>query len=157
MDEILTLLNSLNIPYKLYGHRAVFTNQESGQTDIPEVRESAKNLFLRNQDKSQYYLITLKHDKRADLKAFTQNIGEKKLSFASPEDLKNLLGLTPGSVSPLGLFNDKQKRVEFYLDKDLAAGQRLCVHPNINTATVAINLNDFKRLITHLGREIRLF
>jgi Ala-tRNA(Pro) deacylase len=157
MNEVLEFLNRNNIAYKLFEHEAVFTNEESSKINIPEVRNNAKNLFLRNHDKSKYYLISLMHNKRADLKSFAQKIGEKKLSFGSAEDLLSILKLTPGSVSPLGLLNDKDKKVTFYLDKDFLTAPDICIHPNINTGTLVIPIKNFKRVMEILNYQIHEF
>ncbi len=157
MNETLEFLNTNNIAYKLFEHEAVFTNEESGKINIPEVQNNAKNLFLRNHNKTKYYLVSLMHNKRADLKSFAQKIGEKKLSFGSEEDLLSILNLTPGSVSPLGLINDQDKKVNFYLDKDFLTAPNICIHPNINTGTVVIPIEDFKRLLGILDYQINEF
>ncbi len=157
MNEVLKFLAINKISYKLFEHQAVFTNEESGKINIPEVKDNAKNLFLRNNNKTQYYLVTLRHNKRADLKNFALKLGEKKLSFGSPEDLRNILGLTPGSVSPFGLLNDRKKRVKFYFDKDFFEKEKICVHPNINTGTIILNIADFNKIIEILGYEIYEF
>ncbi len=157
MNQVLEFLNRNNIAYKLFEHEAVFTNEESGKINIPEVQNNAKNLFLRNHNKTKYYLVSLMHNKRADLKSFAQKIGEKKLSFGSADDLLSILKLTPGSVSPLGLINDKDKKVTFYLDADFLSAKDICVHPNINTGTLVIPIADFKRLVGILGYEINKF
>lgn len=84
-----------------------------------------------------FYLITVKGDKRVDLKEFRKNNFLRHLSFASELDLQELLNLNAGSVTPLGLFNDKNFKVIFYLDKNFLLDKALIgVHPNDNTATV---------------------
>ena len=95
-----------------------------------------KNLFLRNQKGSRHYLVVLTASKRADLRAVADQIGDGKLSFASPERLMTHLGLTPGSVSPFGLINDREHAVRVVLDRDFQTAARLAFHPNINTRDV---------------------
>lgn len=85
-----------------------------------------------------------------DLKAFRKRHGLRALTFASPEELQSVLGLTPGSVSPLGILNDLECRVCFYLDKEFA-GNPIGVHPNDNTATVWLRADDLFRLIQAHG------
>src|SRR5919198_551216 len=80
-------------------------------------------------------VATVEATKRVDLRALADQIGDGKLSFASPERLMTHLGLTPGSVSPFGLINDRAHAVRVVLDRDLKQASRLSVHPNINTAT----------------------
>src|SRR3989344_571076 len=106
MDDVYQLLKTLDIPYDKFEHPAVFTNEQSEKINIPEVKLNAKNLFLRAEKTHQFYLLTIKHNKRADLKAFAKQVGEKGFSFGSADELKKLMELTPGSVSPLGLIHD---------------------------------------------------
>jgi Ala-tRNA(Pro) deacylase len=82
--------------------------------------------------------------------------GEKALSFASPERLQKYLGLAPGSVSPLGLINDKNREVVVILDRDLLEHQALGFHPNVNTATLVIPTEGFQRFLAHCGNEVVL-
>src|SRR5262249_4480211 len=114
-----------------------------------------KNLFLRNQKGSRHYLVILKHNKRADLRAIADQIGDGKLSFASPERLMSHLGLTPGSVSPFGLINDRQQHVRVIVDRDLKSARRVSFHPNINTVTLTLAYSDFERFLTACGNIVQ--
>ena len=114
-----------------------------------------KNLFLRNQKGDRHYLVVLKHSKKADLRAVADQIGDGKLSFASPERLMKHLGLTPGSVSPFGLINDPQHSVRVVLDRDLKAAERLSFHPNINTVKFVVTAADFARFLENAGNPVR--
>jgi len=114
-----------------------------------------KNLFLRNQKGDRHYLVILKHSKKADLRAVADQIGDGKLSFASPERLMKHLGLTPGSVSPFGLINDQQHAVRVVLDRDLKAADRLSFHPNINTVTLVVSVADFGRFLHESGNRVQ--
>ncbi len=97
--------------------------------------------------------ITVKGNKRVDLKAFRQAQGIRPLSFASEEDLMELLGLIPGAVTPLGLLNDAQKRVNLFLDPPGLIG----VHPNDNTATLWLKAEDLIRFLREQGCDAQLF
>lgn len=102
--------------------------------------------------KRNYYLITVKGDKRVDLKLFRKAHGLRPLSFASAEDLLSVLGLLPGSVTPFGFLNDAGCSVRFYFDQEFLH-QRIGVHPNDNTATVWMQADDLLRLIQEHGNE----
>ena len=114
-----------------------------------------KNLFLRNQKGNRHYLVVLTASKKADLKAVAEQIGDGKLSFASPERLMTHLGLTPGSVSPFGLINDREHLVRVVLDSDFQTAARLAFHPNINTATLTVAAADFKRFLDACGNPVQ--
>ena len=110
-------------------------------------------MFVRDDKKRNYYLITVKGDKRVDLKEFRKQHGLRALSFASAEDLFAIMRLQPGSVTPLGILNDAEHRVHFYLDSEFA-GNKIGVHPNDNTATVWMQANDLMELIQKCGNEV---
>ena len=111
---------------------------------------ACKNLFLKSSDK-QFFIYMMTVEKRADLKYIAKQIGSKRLSFASDEELVELLKLIPGSVTPLGIINDN-KRVKILIDRELRA-QRLLIHPNINTATISITYDDLLLFINACGNE----
>lgn len=119
-----------------------------------QTEDDAKNIFVRDAKKQNYYLITIRHDKRVDLKEFQHRHGTTRLSFASPEDLMARLHLTPGSVTPLGLLNDPDRSVQFYLDRDFEGG-RIGVHPNDNTATVWLSTRDLLDLLREHGSPVQ--
>ena len=154
--NIYDILRELNIRYEEIEHKAVYTVGEAMQEDIPSKIEGieCKNLFVKS--KTRYYLIFLKAEKRADLKAIANLVGEAKLSFAKEEELKNILNLTIGSVTPLGLINDRDNLVTLLIDKELE-NQKVLVHPNVNTKTVSIQLSDLIKLIENIKHQYILF
>jgi Ala-tRNA(Pro) deacylase len=155
MQDVLALLQSLQIPYELHEHDAYFTAEDADETYKKIPGGHSKNLFLRNRSGNQHYLYILELTKRADLKALARQLGESQLGFASPERLLKHLGLTPGSVSPFGLINDKDHHVIALLDEGLLRHDRLNYHPNINTATVGLSREDFLKFLEWTGNEIR--
>ena len=148
-----TDLTDNGVKYEITEHKAVFNMEELGDVELPYPEWDAKNLFVRDDKKSNYYLITVRGEKRVNLKEFGKRNGLRKLSFASPEDLMSFMGLTPGSVTPLGLLNDKESRVRFFLDAEFT-GHKIGVHPNDNTATVWLESDDLIRLIQAHGNEV---
>jgi Ala-tRNA(Pro) deacylase len=99
--------------------------------------------------------VIVKHQKRADLRSVADQIGDGKLSFASPERLMTHLGVTPGSVSPFGLINDASHEVRVFLDRDLQGAARISFHPNINTVTLVMAFPDFERFLAARGNPVR--
>ena len=120
MDKqaIYDFIKNKNIWYEITEHKAVFNMEELSEIEVPYPEYDAKNLFIRDDKKMNYYLITVKGDKRVNLKEFRNKNATRPLSFASEQDLMNIMNLIPGSVSPFGLLNDKELKVKFYLDKD---------------------------------------
>ena len=154
MATIFEVLKKLNIPYEAYEHPAVFTVAEANLIAGIVPGKQAKNLFLTNEKGIHHFLVTLTHDKRADLNKLAAMLGEKRLRFASPERLRKYLDLTPGSVSPLSLINDTEKSVRFVIDADLLAEEKIYVHPNINTATLGMTITDFKKFLATTGHDM---
>jgi len=140
-------LNELGIPFTRHAHPPVATVEEASAHWAGIDATHCKNLFLRNQKGHRHYLVVLPASKRADLKAIADQIGDGKLSFASPERMMTHLGLTPGSVSPFGLINDREHAVRVVLDRDFQTAARLAFHPNINTATLTISAQDFAKFL----------
>ncbi len=154
-QEIYELLISKGIQYEITEHKAVFNMAELADVELPYSEADAKNLFVRDDKKRQYYLITIHANKRVNLKEFRKNYGTRPLSFASAEDLMSLLKLTPGSVTPFGILNDDDRVVEFYLDSDFCDGLIGC-HPNDNTATIWLKTNDLIALVEEHGNLVHV-
>lgn len=150
--ETYRYLDSRGIAYEVTEHPAVYSMAQLDQVALPYPADDAKNLFVRDDKKRAYYLITVRGDKRVDLKAFRRRHGTRPLTFASAEDLAALLKLTPGSVTPLGLLNDTEHRVTWFLDRDFTG--RIGVHPNDNTATVWMQAADLADLIRDHGNPV---
>ncbi|MEG0998896.1 MAG: YbaK/EbsC family protein [Clostridiales bacterium] len=113
-----------------------------------------KNLFLRDNKKTHYYLVAIDKNKRLDLKKLRQQLQSRSLTFASNADLEKYLGLTQGSVSPLGILNDVTLSVEIILDTDIMVNKKIGIHPNENTATIWLNPKDLENLIITHGNII---
>ena len=154
-EEIYAFLEKSSIEFEAVEHKAVFNMDELGTIELPHPEWEAKNLFVRDDKKRNYYLITVKGMKRVDLKDFRRKHGLRTLSFASADDLLEIVKLTPGSVTPLGLLNDSERRVKFYLDAEFEGGM-MGVHPNDNTATVYMKAADVLRLIIEHGSEAEM-
>ncbi len=150
--ETLAYLTARGIAYEVTEHPAVYNMEEAARVALPYPEADAKNLFVRDDKKRHYYMITVRGDKRVDLKAFRKQYGLRSLSFASPDELMEILGLVPGAVTPLGLLNDQERKVELYLDTEFTG--RIGVHPNDNTATVWMDTQDLVRLLREHGSKV---
>lgn len=150
LDEagLLQLLDAKGIEYRRINHPAVFTVEQADLYTANSAGSGTKNLFLCDDKKTQYLLVSIRSDKRANLKVLGDQLGLRKLRFASEAMLMDLLGLAAGSVTILGLLNDKQGRVQFYLDKDLVSSAEIQCHPMVNTATLILNTSDLISLMT---------
>lgn len=149
------ILEELDISFERHEHPPVFTVEQAEQHWENIKGLHCKNLFLRNKKGTRHYLLILKHLKSANLKSLTTQLGEDRLSFASPQRLMKYLGLEAGSVSPFGLINDFDKKVQVVLDQDLKGSELVNFHPNVNTATIGIHFSDFEKFLTWTGNSIR--
>ncbi len=154
-NTVLEVLNNLQIPYEIHSHPPVYTVEQAEEHWKSIKGTHCKNLFVRNKKGNRHYLVILDSRKRADLRDLNSQLGEDRLSFASPERLKRYLGLEPGAVSPFGLINDRDKAVRVVLDKDLKEAEWVSFHPNVNTATVTITFKDFEKYLEWCGNPIR--
>ena len=154
-EAVQARLKALGIEFTRHEHPPVATVDEAAQHWAGIDATHCKNLFLRNQKGNRHYLVVLEHMKKADLRAVADQIGDGKLSFASPERLMTHLGLTPGSVSPFGLINNQDHAVRLVLDRDLKTAARLGFHPNINTVTFTISAPDFARFVEACGNPVQ--
>ena len=152
-EEIYQYLNDHGIAFEVTEHQPIATWEELIRIELPHPEAEAKNLFVRDDKKRNYYVITVNGDKRVDLKEFRKAHGLRPLSFASSDDLMTMLQLTPGEVTPLGLLNDSACKIALFLDnafKDKLIG----IHPNDNTATVWMKTDDLVRIIRAHGNIV---
>lgn len=153
--EIYEYLNQKHIWHEITEHEAVYNMEELSKIEIPYPEQDAKNLFVRDDKKKNYYLITVKGDKRVDLKEFRRRNHTRPLSFASEADLNSIMKLIPGAVTPLGILNDEERRVQFFLDADFLGEPALIgVHPNENTATIWLKTEDLIQIIKEHGNPV---
>ncbi|GAA0729599.1 prolyl-tRNA synthetase associated domain-containing protein [Clostridium malenominatum] len=151
--RVYDVLKELNIDYIRYEHPAIFTIEEANNLNIHMEGQHCKNLFIRNRKGDIHYLLIITEWKQVNLKDLSKEIESSSLSFASEERLYKYLSLTPGSVTPFGLINDKEKSVKVLIDKDLINCNKISFHPNVNTATITISYDDFEKFLHHQGNE----
>jgi Ala-tRNA(Pro) deacylase len=150
MAECLQYLTERSLPMEVIHHPPVFTMEQLHALQMPREEQIAKNLFLRDDKKRNFYLISVRGDTPVDLRALQSRIATRRLSFSSASDLQQLLGVRPGAVTPLGLLNDLTHCVQYYLD-DRFLGKCIGVHPLENTATVFLNAEDLLQLLREAG------
>lgn len=153
--NVLDVLDRLGISYIRHEHPPVFTVEDADKywTDLRGTH--CKNLFLRNKKGNRHYLVVAPTLRAIDLKRLNGLLDEDRLSFGSPERLQRCLGLEPGSVSPFGLINDREKEVRVIVDEELRNSRFLGFHPNVNTATLDIAAADFEKFLAWHGSDVR--
>ncbi|MBO7208848.1 MAG: prolyl-tRNA synthetase associated domain-containing protein [Clostridia bacterium] len=152
MEAVFELLNKLEIEYVRVDHEKADTIEDCKKIEQELGCEICKNLFLCNRQQTEFYLLLMKGDKRFVTKDFSKTIGVSRLSFASPENLKKYLNVTPGSASVLGLIFDSEKTVKLYVDKEVAQQDFIGCHPCDNTSTLKIRRKDiFEKFLPYIG------
>ncbi len=153
-ERVYDLLDQLNIDYQRIDHEEANTMEVCLEIEKTLKSTICKNLFLVNSNKSQYYLLMLKENKKFKTKVISKQINSSRLSFGSDEKMLEYLDITPGSVSLLGLMNDHDFKVQLLMDKDFLQDEYLGCHPCINTSSLRIKMKDvFEKIIPSLHHE----
>lgn len=145
--ELYEILQKLEISFDYYEHPAAPTIEEAMKYWIDIEATHCKNLFFRNHKGDKHYLVILDHKRALDIHDLEKRLKQGKLSFASERRMVKYLGLKPGSVSPLGLINDKENHIHVFFDEKLNKSIRISFHPNINTASIVMPYKDFLRFM----------
>lgn len=146
--RVYDFLDSLGVVYKRVDHEAAMTMEACEEIDrtLSEGVEKGvaicKNLFLCNRQATDFYLLLIPGDKPFKTKYLSAQIGSSRLSFAKPEYMEQYLDITPGSVSVMGLMNDKEKKVRLLIDEDVLLDEYFACHPCINTSSLRFKTSD---------------
>src|ERR1700732_4099111 len=153
-EDLFAHFDALGIVHRTYSHPPVFTVAEAAALRGSLPGGHCKSLFLKDR-KGGLWLAVVLEDRRLDLNALSTRLGAPRFSFASPELLQGVLGVTPGSVTPFALVNDHERRVAVVLDADMLKHDPLNYHPLVNTATSAIAPADLLRFIAACAHQPR--
>lgn len=153
--ELFAFLDQLGIAHSTVEHPPIFTAEEGFAWDDKIPGLGCKNLFLKDK-RDKIWLAVMPANKRADINSLEKRIGSARLSFGKPELLMEVLGITPGSVTPFALMNDTERRVTVVLDEDMMASQEVNYHPLRNTASTTLKTTDLLLFINKLGYEPRI-
>ena len=141
--RVYDLLDRLGIEYQRVDHEEVNTMEACAAIDeLLEPAVICKNLFLTNSAKTEYYLLMLCADKKFRTAEVSKQIGASRLSFADSDKMLEFLDITPGSVSVMGLMNDRDNRVRLLVDEDVLKGEYVGCHPCVNTSSLKIKTAD---------------
>ncbi len=135
-------LDGLGVEYDRVDHGSAMTMEDCKEADEILQATICKNLFLCNRQKTAFYLLMIPDTKVFHTKDLSAQIGSARLSFASPEYMEEFLDITPGSVSVMGLMNDKERRVQLLIDEDVLVGEYIGCHPCINTSSIRLKTKD---------------
>lgn len=152
--RVYDFLDSLGVSYQRVDHEAAMTMEACEEIDRTLEATICKNLLLCNRQETQFYLLMLPGDKVFKTKDLSAQIGSSRLSFAKAEYMEQYLDITPGSLSVLGLMNDKDKMVRLLIDEDVLAGEYIGCHPCINTSSLRLKTKDLvEKIIPAMEHE----
>ncbi|MEM8634877.1 MAG: prolyl-tRNA synthetase associated domain-containing protein [Pseudomonadota bacterium] len=152
-EDLFAYLDELGIVHETVWHEALFTVEDGKELKASMPGAHTKNLFMKDKD-GVIVLISALADNQLKLNQLHKVLGTRRLSFASPDLMKEVLGVTPGSVTGFALVNDTDHRVRFILDAALEAHEDVNFHPLSNTGTTRVRLADFKRFIVETGHDL---
>lgn len=122
-NPVIEELRRAGVQYQLLNHPPVYTAQEADRYVQGHQFARTKNLFLRA--RQEFYLVIVDEKKRLDLRALRKQLHSARLQFATAEQLRERLGITPGAVSPLNLINNPNHDVRVVMDQTIAEQERL--------------------------------
>ena len=154
--NILKLLQNQGFSFKIYNHEALYTVNDSSEKRGKIKGAHSKNLFLKNK-KNNFFLISCLENRQVDLKKMTKCLNLGNISFAKEGLLFKWLGVQPGSVTPFGLLNDINNKVEFYLDSGFLTHETINFHPLVNTSTINLLTNDFINFLIENNKKVNIF
>ena len=146
-QRVYTLLDSLKIDYVRVDHEPAMTMEACEEIDKALGAVMCKNLFLSNRQETAFYLLLIPADKPFKTKDLSAQLGVARLSFGKAEYMEEYLDITPGSLSVLGLMNDKDNKVQLLIDEDIFTSELIGVHPCVNTSSLAITVKDLREKI----------
>ncbi|MGT2846996.1 prolyl-tRNA synthetase associated domain-containing protein [Streptococcus massiliensis] len=152
-EWIYAKLDELGIAYDRLDHEPIYSVIEAAEKGIVLPGCQVKNLLLKNKKGRQFYLVILPDEKIADIKHLAEVLGEKRLSFASDENLTELMQVEAGSVTPFGLVFDKEKKVQVIIDESVDVDAKVGFHPFVNTTTLNIAYPDLLRFLKWAEHE----
>ena len=155
--RVYDLLDSLGVRYQRIDHEPAMTMEACAEIDRVLDATICKNLLLCNRQCTSFYLLMLPGEKSFKTSVFSKQIGSSRLSFADPQYMEEFLDITPGSVSVMGLMNDKDHHVELMMDEDILKGEYIGFHPCINTSSLRLKTADLmEKVIPAMGYEPRI-
>ena len=151
-ERCYALLDSLGVAYIRVDHDHADTIEACHEIEKLLGCEICKNLFLTNRQMTELWLLLMPGDKPFKTKLLSKQIGSARLSFATPEQMLDVLDITPGSVSVLGLINDRENRVRLLIDRDLLKQEAIGMHPCLNSSSLRVSTSDLlEKIIPAMG------
>ena len=155
-NELIKLLDNSDYDYDLHEHNALFTVEDSNKFRGEIKGLHSKNLFLKNK-KNKFFLFSCEEYTKVNLKTISKSLDLGNVSFAKKEHLLELLGITPGSVTPFALLNNIKNNIDFYLEDKMLESEYINFHPLTNKATITIKSREFIKFMIENKKKIHIF
>lgn len=153
-NNIYDTLNELNIPFQKIDNEAITSMEECEDVENALGVEIRKSIFLCNRTKSEFYLLVMPSKKRFNTKMFSEKVVCSRTSFASTEHLKSVLGLTPGSITIMGLVNDRSHTVQLVIDSEIVNEEWFGCNAGLNTSHIKLKTRDLLDIfLKHTGHK----
>lgn len=155
-QKVVDQLNELGIPFQIVEHEPVLTTEQADRFIVGIEGVRTKTMFLTNKKKRNFYLVIIDDAKRLDMDVFKEIVEENRIKMASAETLNDKMMLLPGTVSPFGLLNNRDKDIQVYFDQEIVSEERMCFHPNTNEKTIFVNTEDLFTFLKAIGYEAHI-
>ena len=155
--RVYDLLDSLGIEYQRIDHAETMTMEACASVDAALEATICKNLLLCNRQQTAFYLLMMPGDKPLKTSELSKKIDSSRLSFAPGELMEQLVDITPGSLSVMGLMNDRENRVQLLIDEEVLTGEYIGCHPCINTSSLRMKTEDLiNKIIPAMSHTIQV-
>lgn len=152
-EKVYEALKSMGISYDIVEHPPALTTEEADSYIEGKEGVRTKTLFLCNRKRTAFFLVIMDDRKQLDMKKLAKILGERSISFVSPDRLMEKMSLPAGVVSLFGLLNNEERDIKVYLDREMLSEKMMTFHPNDNSKTAFISTEDMYRFIEELGYE----
>lgn len=152
-EKVYEALKSMGISYDIVEHPPALTTEEADSYIEGKEGVRTKTLFLCNRKRTAFFLVIMDDQKQLDMKKLAKILGERSISFVSPDRLMEKMSLPAGVVSLFGLLNNEERDIKVYLDREMLSEKMMTFHPNDNSKTAFISTEDMYRFIEELGYE----
>jgi len=155
VQQLLRAIEAMGIEHQTQTHEPLFTVEQAKQVHYELPGAHTKNLFLRNK-KGRMFLLVVEPDHTVDLKGLRDKLQMTggQFAFASTERLGKFLGVVPGSVSPLALFNDHEGKVQLFMQDTLLTNEHIYMHPCRNTHSTRLQTSDLLKLLEQWNHPV---
>ncbi len=152
-EKVYEALKSMGISYDIVEHPPALTTEEADSYIEGKEGVRTKTLFLCNRKRTAFFLVIMDDRKQLDMKKLAKILGERSISFVSPDRLMEKMSLPAGVVSLFGLLNNEERDIKVYLDREMLSEKIMTFHPNDNSKTAFISTEDMYKFIEELGYE----